>query len=100
LFIALQQAQVHRKLNLYASSIAFSSWEVLPVLSFKEVSSSPHLVFSIFTILGVSLYKVVVLVLSFSKSPSLLKMEFECKSYYVFSLTSFAVLEIRSTIRN
>ena len=29
LLLALQQAQVHRKQNLYASSIAFSSLEVL-----------------------------------------------------------------------
>ena len=31
LLLALQQAQVHRKRNPYASSIAFSSLEVLPV---------------------------------------------------------------------
>ena len=36
LLLALQQAQVHRKRNSYASSIAFSSLEVLPVLRFER----------------------------------------------------------------
>jgi hypothetical protein len=51
-------------------------------------------------ILGVSLHKVLLLFLSFSKSPSLLKMEFGCKRYHVFCMSVFAVLQIRSEIQS
>ena len=45
LLLALQQAQVHRKRNSYASSIAFSSLEVLPVLHLGRFHTSPIMVF-------------------------------------------------------
>ena len=43
LLLALQQVQVHQKRNPYASSIAFSSSEVLRVPCFMEVSHLPYL---------------------------------------------------------
>jgi hypothetical protein len=48
------------------------------------------------TFIGVSLRKVVVPFLIFSKSSSLLKTEFVCKRYRVFRMCDFAVLQIRS----
>jgi hypothetical protein len=53
-----------------------------------------------FSCCGLCMHKVVVLFLSFSKSPSLLKTEFGCKSYRVFRMSGFAVLQIRSEIRS
>jgi hypothetical protein len=58
------------------------------------------LVFSLLTNLGVSLHKVVLLFLSFSKSPSLLKIMFECKRYRIFCMSVFAVLQFRCEIRS
>jgi hypothetical protein len=99
-FLAFQQSQVYQKWNLNASSIAFLSWEVLPLLHIGSFHTSPHLVFFLLTFLGVSLHKVLVLFISFSKSPSLLKMEFGCRRYCVFRMSGFPVLQIQTEIRS
>jgi hypothetical protein len=65
LVASFSTSSISSKWNPYASSIAFSSWEVLPVLHFGRFHTSPHLVFSLLTILGVSLHKVVIPVLRF-----------------------------------
>ena len=95
LFLALQQVQVHRKRNSYASSIAFSSLEVLPVLRLGRSHPSPHLVFYLLLFLGFYSLYLIELVLSFSKSPSLLKSEFGRKSYHRFRKPRF----LSSTVR-
>src|SRR3954468_23464748 len=46
LFLALQQAQVHRKRNSYASSMAFSNLKVLSVLLIGRLLIFLHLVLS------------------------------------------------------
>ena len=89
LLLALQQVQVHRKRISYASSIAFSSLKVLPVLRYGRFHTSPFLVFYLLTFLGVYLHKEIELVLRFSKSSSLLKLESGCKRYRVFRVSCF-----------
>jgi hypothetical protein len=89
LFLAFQQVQVHAKWNLYASSIAFLSWKVLPVLYIGRFHTSPYLVFYVLKIFGISLHEFIDLVLRFSKNPSLRKSESECKRYHVFREGSF-----------
>jgi hypothetical protein len=56
-----------------------------------EVLTSPYLVFYLLLILGLYVIHWIVLSLSFSKSPSLLKMESGRKSYDRFHLPSFLV---------
>ena len=100
MLLALQQAQVHQKWNSYASSIAFSSLEVLPVLHLGRSHPSPHLVFYFFLLLGFYSIYLIELVLSFSKSPSLLKSEFGRKSYHRFlSATVRRQVRRRRTVR-
>ncbi len=89
LLLAFQQAQVHRKRNSYASSIAFSSLEVLPVLRLGRFHTSPYLVFYLLLFLGCYSLYLIELVLSFSKSPSLLKSEFGRKRYHRFRKPCF-----------
>jgi hypothetical protein len=73
---------------------------VLPVLHLGRFHSYPYLVFFLLTFLSFSLHKVVVLFLSFSKSPRLLKTEFGCKRYRIFHMSCFVVLQIWSEIRS
>jgi hypothetical protein len=61
-----------------------------------EVLTSPYLIFYLLLILGLYVVHWIGLSLSFSKSPSLLKTEFGCKSYRVFRMSVFAVFQIRS----
>ena len=82
LFLALQQAQVHRKRISLVSCIAFSSLEVLPVLHLGRFHTSPIMVF----------YLSGGLAMSIPKSPSLLKSEFGYKSYRSFSARFFCLL--------
>lgn len=99
LLLALQQAQVHRKRNSYASSIAFSSLEVLPVLHLGRSHPSPSLVFYLLLFLGFYSLYLIELVLSFSKSPSLLKSEFGRKSYHRFRKPRFLPSSVRREFR-
>ena len=91
MLLALQQVQVHRKRNPYASSLAFSSLKVLPVLHSGRSHPSPSLVLYLLLFLGFYSLYFIELVLSFSKSPSLLKSEFVCKRYCIFCMKGFAV---------
>ena len=95
MLLALQQVQVHRKRNPYASSLAFSSLKVLPVLHLGRSHPSPSLVFYLLLFLGFYSLYLIELVLSFSKSPSLLKSEFGRKSYHLFCKPRF----LSSTVR-
>jgi hypothetical protein len=56
-----------------------------------EVLTSPYLIFYVLLILGLYVVHCIVLSLSFSKSPSLLKSESGRKSYHRFCLPSFSV---------
>ena len=95
LLLALQQVQVHRKRNPYASSLAFSSLKVLPVLHLGRSHPSPSLVFYLLLFLGFYSLYLIELVLSFSKSPSLLKSEFGRKSYHRFCKPCFLSVAVR-----
>ena len=99
LLLALQQVQVHRKRNSYASSIAFSSLEVLPVLYLGRSHPSPHLVFYLLLFLVFYSLYLIELVLNFSKSPSLLKSEFGRKSYHRFRKPRFLSVQVRREFR-
>ena len=58
--------------------------EVLPVLRLGRFHTSPYLVFYLLLFLGCYSLYLIELVLSFSKSPSLLKSEFGRKRYHHF----------------
>ena len=99
MLLALQQVQVHRKRNPYASSLAFSSLKVLPVLHLGRSHPSPSLVFYLLLFLGFYSLYLIELVLSFSKSPSLLKSEFGRKSYHRFRKPCFLSASVRRQVR-
>ena len=99
MLLALQQVQVHRKRNPYASSLAFSSLKVLPVLHLGRSHPSPSLVFYLLLFLGFYSLYLIELVLSFSKSPSLLKSEFGRKSYHRFRKPRFLPSSVRREFR-
>ena len=69
--------------------LRFSSLKVLPILHLGRSHPSPSLVFYLLLFLGFYSLYLIELVLSFSKSPSLLKSEFGCKRYHVFRKGSF-----------
>ena len=83
----------------YASSIAFPSLKVLPILHLGRSHPSPSLVFYLLLFLGFYSLYLIELVLSFSKSPSLLKSEFGRKSYHRFRKPRFLPSSVRREFR-
>jgi hypothetical protein len=57
----------------------------------REVLTSPYLIFYLLLIIGLYVVLWIDLSLSFSKIPSLLKLEFRRRSYHRFCLPSFLV---------
>src|SRR4051794_7256355 len=86
LFLALQQSQVHRKQIPYASFIAFSSLEVLPVCLLQIGQTFRICDSSLMMDNDVSTHIVVGLVVLIPTSPRSSKTESGCKRYCRFRI--------------
>jgi hypothetical protein len=83
-FLAFQQAEVHKKRDALASSIAFSSLEVLPVINFERIHTSIYQVFYPFMVTNIFTFGWIALLVIFPTKLDSTHLEFGCKTLGIF----------------